>query len=131
MEPTWKRLCRLAVLALLSSGCSTTSANFCTESVVVPPSKYGTCTGFPDGGIVILSFPDLAGCEAANASSCTDQDRTIISNNINCENNAIKSMPDCEHGQELTWPGQWISMQCETNQSPSTACSQAVGLTSP
>jgi len=113
------------------AGCSTTNSNFCTESVVVPPSKYGTCTGFPDSGIVILAFTDVAACESANAASCTDQDRSTISKNISCEQGAVSSLPNCVNGQQLTWPGQWISQQCVGNGAPSAACSQAVGLTSP
>jgi hypothetical protein len=126
-----KRLCRLTVLAL-AVGCSTTPSNFCTESAIIPPSKYGSCNGLPDGGIVVTQFTDVAACESANAASCTNEDRSIISNNIACQNSAISSLMNCVNGQwPNAWPGNWISQQCAGNGAPSATCSQAVGLTSP
>jgi hypothetical protein len=127
---------RIAVLAL-AAGCSTTNSNFCTQSAIVPHSKFGTCNPsqfvYPltDAGLVITAFLDVAACESANAASCTDQDRSTISKNISCQNSAISSLQNCVAGQELTWPGNWISQQCSNNGAPSAACSQAVGLTSP
>jgi hypothetical protein len=140
MKPTWEGFCRLVLLALATgstAGCSTTNSNFCTESAIVPPSKFGTCNptemGLPliDAGLVVIDFPDLAGCESANAASCSNEDRTVITNNISCFNGAISKAPACKSGQELTWVNDYVDAPCMGNGSPSSTCSQAVGLSPP
>jgi hypothetical protein len=123
----------LALVAGLAAACSNTS-DFCTESVIVPPPKLGTCDpsamGYPvtDAGLVIVSFPDVASCESGRTASCSSQDQKAISDTISCENGQISKAPNCVSGQELTWVESYIQNPCSGNGSPSSTCAQAVGL---
>jgi hypothetical protein len=134
MKRTHPRLSPFALVLGLAAACSNTS-DFCTESVIVPPSKLGTCDasamGYPvtDAGLVLLSFPDLAACESGRKASCSSQDQKDISDTISCENDKISGAPSCMSGQELTWVNSYVLTPCSGSGAPSSACTQAVGLT--
>jgi hypothetical protein len=122
----------LAAIALVSLVDCT--GNFCSRSVIVPSSKFGTCnvnelSGVVDGGIPIIAFADVTTCEQAESQSCDSSDDSIINSNIDCLSNINKNLPSCAAGQELTWPAQYFQEGCPGNGTPSTTCTNAVGLT--
>jgi len=126
-----RRSLELLVLVFLS-GCT---ANFCTRSVIVPASKFGSCnvselSGVMDGGggIAIVYFPDVAACETAETQSCSSQDSATINDNINCLSEENSHLPSCAAGEELVWPAEYFQAACPSPGSPSPTCAAAVGL---